>query len=208
MLTEWQVYRMFESRRGAWATFQFLVRERLLDDGCDRRALTVRRLVGPDYATAASAASRLEARVALLRRPHGRQRVVLDVVDVGRNRSRLTTLPPATVSSVPCAHLALAEPERAVPLDDLEAPSVEAKKTPRGPRRARAGGRRRARGRADPARARRSTPRPSRRVAVRGACASLPECAAIAKIASESTVISRLGARAGRGGRAARRRSG
>jgi HNH endonuclease len=33
MLTEWQVYRMFESRRGAWATFQFLIRERLLEDG-------------------------------------------------------------------------------------------------------------------------------------------------------------------------------
>ena len=32
-LTEWQVYRMFESRRGAWATFQFLVRRRLLEDG-------------------------------------------------------------------------------------------------------------------------------------------------------------------------------
>jgi hypothetical protein len=32
MLTEWQVYRMFESRRGAWATFQFLIRERLLED--------------------------------------------------------------------------------------------------------------------------------------------------------------------------------
>lgn len=30
LLTEWQVYRMFEARRGAWATFQFLVRERLL----------------------------------------------------------------------------------------------------------------------------------------------------------------------------------
>ena len=29
MLTEWQVYRMFDSRRGAWATFQFLVRQRL-----------------------------------------------------------------------------------------------------------------------------------------------------------------------------------
>src|SRR3954447_26769111 len=28
LLTEWQVYRMFEARRGAWATFQFLVRER------------------------------------------------------------------------------------------------------------------------------------------------------------------------------------
>jgi len=33
MLTEWQVYRMFESRRGAWATFQYLVRERLLEEG-------------------------------------------------------------------------------------------------------------------------------------------------------------------------------
>ena len=39
MLTEWQVYRMFESRRGAWATFQFLIRERLLEDGAT---------VGPD----------------------------------------------------------------------------------------------------------------------------------------------------------------
>jgi len=33
MLTEWQVYRMFDSRRGAWATFQFLVRQRLIEDG-------------------------------------------------------------------------------------------------------------------------------------------------------------------------------
>jgi hypothetical protein len=33
MLTEWQVYRMFESRRGAWATFQFLVRDRLVEQG-------------------------------------------------------------------------------------------------------------------------------------------------------------------------------
>jgi len=33
MLTEWQVYRLFESRRGAWAAFQFLVRGRLLEEG-------------------------------------------------------------------------------------------------------------------------------------------------------------------------------
>ena len=33
LFTEWQVYRMFDARRGAWATFQFLVRERLLDEG-------------------------------------------------------------------------------------------------------------------------------------------------------------------------------
>jgi hypothetical protein len=32
MLTEWQVYRLFEARRGAWATFQYLLRERLVED--------------------------------------------------------------------------------------------------------------------------------------------------------------------------------
>jgi hypothetical protein len=32
-MTEWQVYRMFESRRGAWATFQFLIRQRIVDEG-------------------------------------------------------------------------------------------------------------------------------------------------------------------------------
>jgi hypothetical protein len=35
LLTEWQIYRMFDVRRGAWSTFQFLVRERLLEDGYD-----------------------------------------------------------------------------------------------------------------------------------------------------------------------------
>jgi len=33
--TEWQVYRMFDARRGAWSTFQYLVRERLREDGAD-----------------------------------------------------------------------------------------------------------------------------------------------------------------------------
>ena len=35
LLTEWQVYRMFEARRGAWSTFQFLVRRRLTEQGRD-----------------------------------------------------------------------------------------------------------------------------------------------------------------------------
>ena len=35
LLTEWQVYRMFEARRGAWSTFQFLVRQRLTEQGRD-----------------------------------------------------------------------------------------------------------------------------------------------------------------------------
>jgi hypothetical protein len=34
-LTEWQVYRIFDSRRGAWATFQYLVRARLLEEGAE-----------------------------------------------------------------------------------------------------------------------------------------------------------------------------
>ena len=33
LLTEWQIYRMFDARRGAWSTFQFLVRERLDEQG-------------------------------------------------------------------------------------------------------------------------------------------------------------------------------
>jgi hypothetical protein len=35
LLTEWQVYRMFDARRGAWSTFQFLVRRRLVERGRD-----------------------------------------------------------------------------------------------------------------------------------------------------------------------------
>jgi hypothetical protein len=38
MLTEWQVYRLFESGRGAWAAFQFLVRARLREEGVAVRA--------------------------------------------------------------------------------------------------------------------------------------------------------------------------
>jgi hypothetical protein len=35
LLTEWQVYRMFDARRGAWSTFQFLIRERLQEAGAE-----------------------------------------------------------------------------------------------------------------------------------------------------------------------------
>jgi len=35
LLTEWQIYRMFDARRGAWSTFQFLVRERLIERGVE-----------------------------------------------------------------------------------------------------------------------------------------------------------------------------
>ena len=35
LLSEWQIYRMFEGRRGAWAAFLFLVRERLAAAGVE-----------------------------------------------------------------------------------------------------------------------------------------------------------------------------
>jgi hypothetical protein len=35
LLTEWQVYRMFDARRGAWSTFQFLLRQRLREEGVE-----------------------------------------------------------------------------------------------------------------------------------------------------------------------------
>jgi hypothetical protein len=44
LLTEWQVYRMLDARRGAWSTFQFLVRERLDEQGV--RVSTEGRLLG------------------------------------------------------------------------------------------------------------------------------------------------------------------
>jgi hypothetical protein len=33
LMTEWQVYRMFDAGQAAWSTFQFLIRERLLAEG-------------------------------------------------------------------------------------------------------------------------------------------------------------------------------
>ena len=38
LLTEWQVYRMFDARRGAWSTFQYLVAERLGAEGVKVRS--------------------------------------------------------------------------------------------------------------------------------------------------------------------------
>lgn len=35
LLSEWQIYRMLEPHRGAWAAFQYLVRERLLESGVE-----------------------------------------------------------------------------------------------------------------------------------------------------------------------------
>lgn len=35
VMSEWQVYRLFEARRGAWSTFQYLVRERMREDGIE-----------------------------------------------------------------------------------------------------------------------------------------------------------------------------
>jgi hypothetical protein len=38
LMSEWQVYRLFEARRGAWSTFQFLISERLREEGTEVEA--------------------------------------------------------------------------------------------------------------------------------------------------------------------------
>jgi hypothetical protein len=38
LMSEWQVYRLFEARRGAWSTFQYLVCERLREEGVEVEA--------------------------------------------------------------------------------------------------------------------------------------------------------------------------
>jgi hypothetical protein len=35
LLSEWQVYRMVDIQPGAWSAFQFLVRERLREEGVE-----------------------------------------------------------------------------------------------------------------------------------------------------------------------------
>ena len=35
LLSEWQVYRLLDVPRGAWTAFQFLVRERLREEGVE-----------------------------------------------------------------------------------------------------------------------------------------------------------------------------
>ena len=37
LLSEWQVYRMVDVHPGAWSAFQYLVRERLLEEGVEVR---------------------------------------------------------------------------------------------------------------------------------------------------------------------------
>jgi hypothetical protein len=67
LLTEWQVYRLFGAKRGAWARFQFAVRNRLLAAGVE---------VGDDgrlksYRTAAAAAASEASRARQKRRSSG-----------------------------------------------------------------------------------------------------------------------------------------
>jgi hypothetical protein len=38
LLSEWQVYRMVDVQPGAWAAFQFLVSERLREEGVEVRS--------------------------------------------------------------------------------------------------------------------------------------------------------------------------
>jgi Homing endonuclease associated repeat len=99
LMTEWQVYRLFGGKRGAWARFQYAVRSRLLADGveveADGRVKTYRTAVA-----AASAASRARQK----RRSSGaRTAGKSDSVKVrsGSKASRRATRPSTSASKQP-----------------------------------------------------------------------------------------------------------
>ena len=99
MLSEWQVYRLFGAKRGAWARFQFAVRSRLLASGVE---------VSSDgrlnaYRTAAVAAS-AESRARQKRRSSGARTAGSSSsvkVRSGSKASRRATRPPTNASRQP-----------------------------------------------------------------------------------------------------------
>jgi hypothetical protein len=100
LLTEWQVYRLFGAKRGAWARFQFAVRSRLVAEGLgvgsDGRLLKTYRTA----AVAASAASRArQKRLSSGARTAGSSSSVK--LRSGSKASRLATRPPTSASRQP-----------------------------------------------------------------------------------------------------------
>jgi hypothetical protein len=99
LLTEWQIYRLFGAKRGAWARFQFAVRSRLLasgvEVGSDGRLKTYR-----TAAVAASAASRArqKRRSSGVRTAGSSSSVKLRS---GSKASRRATRPPTSASRQP-----------------------------------------------------------------------------------------------------------
>jgi hypothetical protein len=99
LLTEWQVYRLFGAKRGAWARFQYAVRSRLLADGVevesDGRVKSYRTAVA-----AASAASRArQKRRSSGARTAGKSASVK--VRSGSKASRRATRPSTSASKQP-----------------------------------------------------------------------------------------------------------
>ena len=81
LLSEWQVYRMVDVQPGAWSAFQFLVRERLREEGvrvCPDGTLPADLRPGRDERRGA------RGRSALVRRAHCRQLALFAIVPIRR----------------------------------------------------------------------------------------------------------------------------
>ena len=187
LMTEWQVYRMFDARRGAWSTFQFLVRQRLAEQGRDVASDgTLRRTYGGRPRSRRGARGSARSRLERARRAAPSPRRSSDRGGSGRCGRRGRPGARGTCRPAPrscgAAHPLYSE-------TISSAARVEAKKTSSRPR---------------PSQSGRPTPRAaktvpgsrwsSQAVAIEPASASSArgsfcECAASAKIASESTVI-------------------
>ena len=186
---------MFDARRGAWSTFQYLCAKRLArgrasrsaptDAGRRRRLARLRRSRRAAEADAPSCGARTAGSGSSSKDRSGLKRLAGD--DACRRR-RSTTRPFRRARASAASGPGSARRPRA-------RPSSTRRSSRRRRRRARAAGRRRARGRA--VRAPLVEPGGRHRAAQlpRARAASPPEWAASAKIASESTVIS--GSRAG-----------
>ena len=103
LMSEWQVYRMLEPGEGRGPTFQFLVRERLREDGVE---------VSPEGAVRgrAIAARRRRQERALVRRAHGREGRLLESA-VRREPLAFDAAGPRRAEQDPLGKLALPEPQ-------------------------------------------------------------------------------------------------
>ena len=129
LMSEWQVYRLVDIDAGPWAAFQYLVRERLREEGVTRAA---RRLaLAPGDATRRASELR-EARGALVRRAHGRQRPGRRGSErSARKRASVAIRPRSRWSSRPSETSCLRSVSRSAPSTTSSADFVEAKKTSR-----------------------------------------------------------------------------
>ena len=127
LLSEWQVYRLVDIETGPWAAFQFLVRERLREegvtvapDGSLRRDGRPLHLTRPAAYSAVSVASLARQEAPSCAAPHGGERLVVAVGAIGAKARLGRDATSLEVEQPPLGDLVLAQGQPQGALDDLE----------------------------------------------------------------------------------------